>query len=88
MQFEFNGMLMRTVGNQHTVAVEADTLGDALAELASQFPHMKRILLDNSGQLRQAHRILLNGEFVTRPGNGLPLSAQDRVEFFTAIAGG
>jgi sulfur-carrier protein len=88
MTFEFNGMLLRSADNQRTVSIAAGTLGGALAELASVFPQLKRILLDNSGQLRQAHRLLLNGEFVTRPASTMPLSEDDRIEFFTAIAGG
>jgi sulfur-carrier protein len=88
MTFEFNGMLLRSAGNEHAVSIAATTLGGALAELTSKFPQLKRLLLDNNGQLRQAHRLMFNGEFITRPDNAMPLSEDDRIEFFTAIAGG
>ncbi|MEW2578851.1 MoaD/ThiS family protein [Streptomyces syringium] len=65
----------------------ATTLQGALAELTSKFPQLKKVLLDNSGQLRQAHRGVLNGEIVPRPDSAMSLSEDDRIDFFTAIAG-
>ncbi|MFE2936261.1 MoaD/ThiS family protein [Streptomyces sp. NPDC059278] len=88
MTFEFNGMMLRLADNQRTVSIDASTLSDAINELTSKFPHMRRVLLDNTGQLRQAHRVLLNDELITRPPSTTPLSQNDRIEFFTAIAGG
>jgi sulfur-carrier protein len=88
MIFEFNGMLLRAAQNRQSVPVPAATLDSALTELTSNFPQLRRILLDNSGQLRQAHRVILNGELIPRPTGALPLAEEDRIEFFTAIAGG
>lgn len=88
MFFEFNGVLLRTAGNQASVSIPAATFDDAITELMSRVPQMRRILLDNSGRLRQAHRVILNGQLVPRPDGAMPLSEDDRVEFFTAIAGG
>ncbi|MFE9552563.1 MoaD/ThiS family protein [Streptomyces sp. NPDC006703] len=88
MTFVFNGMLLRAADNQRTVSIEAPTLSDALAELTTKYPEMKRILLDTTGQLRQAHKVCLNGEMISRPDSALPLSEDDRIELFTAISGG
>lgn len=88
MTFEFTGILLQSAGNQRTVAIAADTLSGALSELTTRFPQLKRLLLDNTGQLRRAHRVLLNGDLLARPDGALHLSAEDRIEFFTAIAGG
>jgi sulfur carrier protein ThiS len=88
MIFEFNGMLLRSADNLRSVSIPAATLNGALVELTSRFPQLARVLLDNSGQLRQAHRVILNGELIPRPDSDLSLSEGDRVEFFTAIAGG
>jgi len=88
MIFQFNGMLLRSAGNQRSVSIPATTLGGAIAELTTSLPDMRRLLLDNSGQLRQAHRVILNGELIAKPDGAMPLSETDRVEFFTSIAGG
>ncbi|MGY0232184.1 MoaD/ThiS family protein [Longispora urticae] len=88
MTFEFNGMLLRLADSQRSVSIPATTFTDVLQELTSRFPAMKRILLDNSGQLRRAHRVVLNGEFIEHPDGDMPLGEDDHVEFFSAIAGG
>lgn len=88
MIFEFSGILLHSADNQRSVSIPAATLNNALAELTSRFPQIRRVLLDNAGQLRQAHRVILNGELIPRPDNAMPLSAEDRIAFFTAIAGG
>lgn len=88
MVFEFTGMLLRSADNRRTVSIPAGTLSDALAVLTTVFPPMKRILLDNAGRLRRAHRVVLNGELLLNPDSDMPLAENDRIEFFTAIAGG
>ncbi|GCD39581.1 MULTISPECIES: MoaD/ThiS family protein [Streptomyces] len=88
MTFEFNGMLLRAADNQRTVSVQAANLSDALAELTAKYPQLGRLLLDSSGQLRQTHRVILNGERIPSPDPAMPLSDDDRIEFLTAIAGG
>ncbi len=88
MVFEFNGILLRAAQHQRSVSLQATRLGDAITELTSQFPQMKRVLLDNSGQVRRAHRMIVNGELVPQPDIDMRLSDADRIEFFTAITGG
>ncbi|GAA2227145.1 MoaD/ThiS family protein [Streptomyces nogalater] len=88
MFFIFNGILRQAADNRRSVRIEATTLQDALAELTSRFPNMRRLLLDNSGKLRQAHRLSLNGQILDLSENTLTLSEEDHIEFFTAIAGG
>jgi sulfur-carrier protein len=88
MIFEFTGVLQRSAGNQHIVTLPAATLGEAVAQLTALHPPVSRVLLDNTGQLRRAHRLFLNGELVQRPSGGLRLADEDRIAFLTAIAGG
>ncbi|MGW7531294.1 MoaD/ThiS family protein [Amycolatopsis sp. NPDC054798] len=88
MNIEFTGILLRAAGNTRSVTVEAATLAAALSELTDKFPPMRRVLLDNTGKLRQAHRVFLNGELIPRPDSAMPLREDDRIQFFTAVAGG
>ena len=88
MIFQFTGILQRAADNQRIVAIPAATLGNAISELAVRHPRIGQVLLDNTGQLRQAHRLLLNGELIPRPKTDLMLAENDHVEFLTAIAGG
>ncbi|WP_223258025.1 MoaD/ThiS family protein [Rhodococcus sp. ARP2] len=70
------------------MSIPATTLESALAELTSQMPEVKRILLDNRGKLRQAHRIVLNDNLIQEPEATMALCSDDRVAFYTAVAGG
>lgn len=88
MNFELTGILLRAADNNRSVTVDATTLDGAVAQLADTFPSMRRILLDNGGKLRKAHRVVLNGELVAHPDIAMPLGHDDRIEFFTAVAGG
>ncbi|MBS3695701.1 MoaD/ThiS family protein [Rhodococcus qingshengii] len=87
MIFEFSGILQRAASTR-TVTLPATTLDDALTSLTTQIPDIKRILLDNTGQLRQAHRIVLNDNLLQNPDASLPLGHDDRIAFYTAVAGG
>ena len=88
MVFAFTGFLLTSTGNQRELTLGSTTLGNALNELAAKLPQTKRLLFDNAGNLREAHRIVINGELTPHPDLAMQLSHEDRVEFFTAIAGG
>ncbi|GHE38241.1 hypothetical protein GCM10017673_45740 [Streptosporangium violaceochromogenes] len=88
MTLLFSGILLRLVNYQRTVQIDAETLGAALEQLERRHPQMKSILRDDSGQIRRAHQIFVNGEQVRKPALDTPLKETDRVEFLTAIAGG
>lgn len=88
MIFEFTGLLRSAAENQRSIPIKADTLNSAVTELTMRYPELRRVLLDNAGNIRKAHRIVLNGEVVHQPDPKTPLSDHDHVEFFTAIAGG
>ena len=88
MIFEFNGLLRRAAGDQRSITVEAGTLSQAVEELVRRYPDLKRVLLDNQGNIRKAHRVVLNGELIPQVDPGTPLGDQDYLQFCTAIAGG
>lgn len=88
MKFEFTGILLHAANDNRSVAIDATTLSGALDGLAATFPSMRRVLLDNAGKLRKAHRMVLNGELIPNPDIAMPLGDDDRIEFFTAVAGG
>lgn len=88
MTFQFSGLLLRFVDYDRSVSVPAATLGEALRSLLERYPQLRPVLWDRTGKLSRVHRVVINGELVARPDENAPLSETDRVEFFTAIAGG
>jgi molybdopterin synthase sulfur carrier subunit len=88
MTFRFTGLLLRFVGYQRTAEITAANLADALRQLHERFPQLRPVLWDESGSLIRVHRLLLNGELVSKPDGELPLRDTDQIEVLTAIAGG
>ncbi|MDX8053543.1 MoaD/ThiS family protein [Lentzea sp. BCCO 10_0798] len=88
MTFRFTGLLLRFVGYQRTAEITAVNLADALRQLHERFPQLRPVLWDESGNLIRVHRLLLNGELVSKPDGELPLRDTDQIEVLTAIAGG
>ncbi|HEY8983219.1 MAG TPA: MoaD/ThiS family protein [Streptomyces sp.] len=87
MDVHFPGLLLRFTDYERTVSVRADTVGDAMEALRLRFPRLGPVLWDESGDLRQVHRLIVNGEVV--PADAAhPLLDTDRLEFLTAVAGG
>jgi molybdopterin synthase sulfur carrier subunit len=88
MIFRFSGVLLRFVGFQKEMKIEAATLAEALTGLMAQVPTLKPVLMDGAGSVRKTHRIFLNGEQLTTLDDNLKLEATDCLEIITAIAGG
>ncbi|WP_416971121.1 MoaD/ThiS family protein [Streptomyces sp. 4F14] len=87
MDVHFSGLLLRFTDYERTVSVQADTVGDAMEALRLRFPRLGPVLWDGNGDLRQVHRLIVNGEVVSVDA-AQPLLDTDRLEFLTAVAGG
>jgi len=89
MKFRFSGTLLRFVDYRKEIAVEdAATVGSALQSLVSQYPSLRGALFDADSKVRSTHRIVLNGEVLSREHTDRALFEHDRLEILTAIAGG
>lgn len=88
MTFEFSGILLRLVDNRRSISYDASTVGAALNALVSDHPQLRPVLLDETGTVRQAHRVSLNGELLSRVDPQREIGDDDQIEFLTAIAGG
>lgn len=88
MIFRFSGILLRMVDYDRELRVNAPTLGDGLALAEERYPMLKQVLRDADGEVRRAHRVVVNGEPLARARLSTPVGDADSVEFLTAIAGG
>jgi len=81
--------LRNLTGEQATVTAEAETLGDLVTQLESDFPGMRERLCEADGELRRFVNVYINGEDVRfLDGLGSPLKAGDEVSIVPAVAGG
>ena len=88
MIFRFSGTLLRFVGFQKEIAVEAATIEGGLVALVEKEPQLKPILFDGGGAVRSTHRMFLNGEQLSPGDSTRAIGPKDSVDILTAIAGG
>ena len=71
------------------VEVQGGTIGEALSDLADQYPAMKSHLYDEGGSLRPYVNVFLNQEDARHlQGADSPIQAGDRLMIVPSIAGG
>ena len=81
--------LRQYVGKQSTVDVTAGTIGDALSDLTSQHPDLRRHLYSDDGKLRAFVNVYLNDEDVRYlQKEATPVSDGDTISIVPSIAGG
>ena len=74
--------------NQSAVAVEGDTAGAALEQLAQQYPQLRQHLFEN-GKLRSFVNVFLNEEDIRYlDGEETELAQNDTLMIIPSIAGG
>jgi sulfur-carrier protein adenylyltransferase/sulfurtransferase len=81
---------LREFADDAIVAVEAATVGQALAALTARYPRLRRHLYDDAGQLRSYVNLYVNEEPASPGGAGgdTPLAPGDTVIIVPSVAGG
>jgi molybdopterin/thiamine biosynthesis adenylyltransferase/rhodanese-related sulfurtransferase/molybdopterin converting factor small subunit len=81
--------LRQHTGNEDELQLNARTVSDALTELVTAFPDLRRHLYSESGRLRNFINIYLNEEDIRyKEGEGTPLKDGDTLMIVPAVAGG
>ncbi len=76
-------------GGQKTIAVEGDTVGEALSSLTTQYPNLRQHLFADDGQLRSFVNVYLNDEDVRYLKHvNTPLAESDKLSIVPSVAGG
>lgn len=88
-QIQIPGPLRQYVGKQATVDVAARSVGEALANLVSQHPDLKRHLYTDDGKLRAFVNVYVNDEDVRYlQKDATALQDGDTISIIPSIAGG
>ena len=83
------GMLRDCVGGRARIAIDADTLADALWTLQRDYPLLRVHVWDDVGKLRQHVLIFLNEEGIRWMETlDVPLKPGDRLQIVQAVSGG
>ena len=92
MRVNFYATFRQIVGGKTIEFPMADgmTVRQLMAEIIARFPPLRAQLLDEQGHVYRHVHVLINGRDVQYLGSGLdtPVSAEDTVNIFPAVAGG
>jgi molybdopterin/thiamine biosynthesis adenylyltransferase/rhodanese-related sulfurtransferase/molybdopterin converting factor small subunit len=81
--------LRQHTNNEDELQLNAHTVGDALKELTTSFPNLRKHLYSESGRLRNFINVYLNEEDIRyRDGEGTALKDGDTLMIVPAVAGG
>lgn len=81
--------LRQYAGKQDAVSVTAATVGEALSQLTSSHPELRRHLYTDEGRLRAFVNLYLNDEDIRYlQKEGTPVNENDTLSIVPSIAGG
>src|SRR6266850_6756450 len=81
--------LRQYTGKQDTVQVKGATIGEALGDLTSQHPDLRRNLFNEEGKLRSFVNVYLNDEDIRYlKKDATPVANGDTLSIVPSIAGG
>ena len=76
-------------GGQKTIAVEGNTVGEALNALTTQYPNLRQHLFSEDGKLRSFVNVYLNDEDVRYLQQAhTPIKESDKLSIVPSVAGG
>src|SRR3981189_1841876 len=81
--------LRQYTGKQDTVTVKGATIGEALSDLTSQHPDLRRNLFNEEGKLRSFVNVYLNDEDIRYlKKDATPVAAAATLSIVPSLAGG
>src|SRR5208337_669675 len=89
VRVEIPTALRAFAGNQDTVELAGETVGELLAELASAYPQMKKHVFDDEGKLRNFVNVYVNDDDIKHlDKEQTRVSARDVISIIPSVAGG
>ena len=85
---EISPMFARYTGNQANLKAEGKTVGECLQDLGRRYPELKKIMLDQDGNLFQSFDVFVNGESAYPGPMARPVKDGDRLHVVMLIQGG
>ncbi len=81
--------LRQYAGDQDSVTVMGNSIGEALSSLTQQHPELRKHLYDKEGKLRSFVNVYVNDEDIRyQQQNDTPISETDEISIIPSIAGG
>ena len=88
VQIEMSSIFARYTNNQLKIPVEGKTVGECINDLVTQYPDLKRMILDKNGKLLHSYDVFVNGESAYPQEMAKPVKDGDKVQVVMLIQGG
>jgi len=88
VEVELSSVFGRYTGGHLNTRVEGKTVHECLHDLVRQFPRLKRMLLDQEGNLMHSYDYFINGESVYPRDINASLKDGDKLNVLYVIHGG
>lgn len=88
VEVEISPVFARYAGNQVTIPVKGNTVGECIHDLVEQYPDLKKIILDSNGKLQHSFDVFINGESAYPNEMEKPVKDGDKLHIVLLIHGG
>ena len=88
VNIEISSIFGRYTNNQLIIPVKGNTVGECIQDLVTQFPDLKKILLDQKGKLLYSYEVYINGESAYPNEMAKPVKDDDKLNIVMLIHGG
>ena len=88
VEIEISPVFARYAGNQVTIQVKGNTVGECIYDLVAQHPEMKKILLGREGKLLHSFEVFINGQSAYPGEMEKPVKDGDKIHVVMLIQGG
>ncbi|MBX9477147.1 MoaD/ThiS family protein [Yersinia enterocolitica] len=91
MKFKLSGNLARFTNYKKELHIDIEnssTLKKLIDSLLEQYPALKDVIYDKESNVKKGYLVSLNGQKIDPNEFNEPIKDNDRVDIFTAIAGG
>ena len=88
IKVEISSIFARYTNNQREAKVEGSTVGECINDLVTQFPDLKKLILNKHGNLSHAFDVYVNGESAYPQEMAKPVKDGDKLNIVLLIHGG
>jgi len=88
VEITMSSIFARYTDNQLKIPVEGKTVGECINDLVTQYPDLKRMILDKNGKLLHSYDVFVNGESAYPQEMAKPVKDGDKVQVVMLIQGG
>ncbi|CNI63991.1 MULTISPECIES: MoaD/ThiS family protein [Yersinia] len=91
MRFRLSGNLAKFTNYKKDLQIDIDqsnTLTELVAHLIAQYPALKEVIYDKELKFKKGYLVSLNGQKINPDEYHELIKNNDRIDIFTAIAGG